>query len=113
MWNEYLKDEEACCSPYGNLTLGVVVVAGQFAGFVKVYAEGGFVGLIPNSEYSSESFVPGGYGLLGFEFYPGKRTCYFIEAGGVCTGAKADDLPVTPFYSNGFLISTGIRFHIK
>lgn len=113
MWNEHLKDEKVTWSPYGNVTLGAVVVAGHFAGFIKAYAEGGFAGLFPSSEFSTESFVFGGYGLFGFEFYPGKRSCYFIEAGGIGTGATADKIPTNPIYSNGFIISTGLRFHIK
>ena len=113
MWNEHLKDEKSTMSPYGNMTLGAVVVAGRFAGFIKAYAEGGLVGIFPSSEFSDESFVFGGYGLLGFEFYPGKRSCYFIEGGGIGTGATADIIPTEPFYSNGFLISVSMRFHIK
>ena len=113
MWTEHLKDEKITWSPYGNVTLGAVVVAGHFAGFIKAYAEGGFVGLFPSSEFSSESFVFGGYGLFGFEFYPGKRSCYFIEAGGIGTAATADKMPTSPIYSNGFIISTGLRIHIK
>ena len=60
-----------------------------------------------------KDFVLGGYGLLGFEFYPHRKGCYFIELGGVGTGATADKIPSSPIYSNGFLISTGIRFHLR
>ena len=38
-----------------------------------------------------------------------KSINYFIELGGVGTGAKADKIAFKPIYSNGFLIDVGFR----
>ena len=113
MYNEHLKDEKITWTPYYNLSLGVVGVTAYVAGSIKLYGEGGLIALIPSSDFSDKNFVLGGYGVFGFEFYPGTRGCYFIELGGVGTGATADKIPSNPIYSNGFLISTGTRFHIR
>ena len=51
-------------------------------------------------------------GLLGFEFLANQRLSYFVELGGMGTGAKADKTPLKPIYSNGFTASTGIRFRL-
>ncbi|MBC8485793.1 MAG: hypothetical protein H8D45_07100, partial [Bacteroidetes bacterium] len=77
--------------------------------FIRLYGEGGIISLFPSDEFSSEEFVFGGYGLFGFEFYMNSRSNYFIEIGGVGTGATADNITNEPIYSNGLLISTGFR----
>ena len=51
----------------------------------------------------------GGYGLFGFEFFMNSRNNYFIEIGGVGTGAVADKVANSPIYSNGLLINVGFR----
>lgn len=113
MYNEHLQGDKITWTPYANISIGVVGVTAYVAGSIKLYGEGGFIGIIPSSDFSGKDFVLGGYGLLGFEFYPNRKGCYFIELGGVGTGATADKVPSSPIYSNGFLISTGIRFHLR
>ncbi len=111
MWNEHLNGEsEVTWSPYSNLSLGVVGVAGEIGSFARLYAEGGLIFLFPSDDFSSENSVSGGYGLFGFEFFMNKHSNYFIEMGGIGTGAKADKVPTKPIYSNGLLLSTGFRF---
>jgi hypothetical protein len=44
---------------------------------------------------------------------PAVPVSYFIELGGIGVGANADKVPGKPIYSNGFLISVGVRGYIK
>lgn len=112
MFHEHLFDAETTWSPYVNATLGVSGNTGSVGNFIRLYGEGGVIGLFPSDEFSSESFEFGGYGLFGFEFFMSPRSNYFIEIGAAGTGAKADELPNNPIYSNGMMISTGFRFHL-
>lgn len=81
---------------------------------INLYSEGGVVFLFPNNSFSDESIGFGGYGLFGFEFFFTENTrrnpSYFIELGGIGTGAVANKIVSNPIYSNGFLISVGYRF---
>ena len=81
---------------------------------IGLYAEGGLIILYPNTSFSSKSSEFGGYGLFGFEFFFTEDTkrnpSYFIELGGIGTGAYADKIISNPIYANGFLISVGYRF---
>ncbi len=81
---------------------------------MNLYSEGGIVLLYPNSSFSDESVNFGGYGLFGFEFFFTENTnrnpSYFIELGGIGTGAVANKIVSNPIYANGFLISVGYRF---
>jgi hypothetical protein len=81
---------------------------------INLYSEGGVVFLYPNSSFSDESLNFGGYGVFGFEFFFTENTSrnpsYFIELGGIGTGAVANKIISNPIYSNGFLISVGYRF---
>ena len=113
MYLEHLKNENITWTPYSNISIGVVGVTAYISGFIKLYGEGGLITILPSSDFSNKDMVFGGYGLFGFEFYPWQKGCYFIELGGVGTGATADKVLSNPIYSNGFLISTGFRFHIK
>lgn len=79
---------------------------------LHVYGEGGSMLLLPNSKFSTNQFVIGGYGLFGFEFKPKSKLAYFIELGGVGTGAIADKVTAKPIYSNGFMTSTGFRLYL-
>lgn len=112
-FHEHVQNNETTWTPYFNTSLGLVAVSGTVADVIRLYSEGGVVGLFPSDEFSSENFVFGGYGLFGFEFFMSDRNNYFIEIGGVGTGAKADQLPAAPVYSNGLLISTGFRIHFR
>ncbi len=111
MFHEHVKNDETVWTPYFNASFGVVGFAGTAGDFIRLYGEGGILCLLPSDEFSSDNFVMGGYGLLGFEFFFIKQMNYFIEAGGVGTGAKADKLPNKPIYSNGFMIGTGLRMY--
>jgi len=112
LWNEHLAGKEMTWSQYSNLSIGVVSVAGEIGNFMRLYGEGGFLMLFPNSDFSSEGIEMGGYGLFGFEFFFYPKGNYFIEIGGVGTGATADKVPGNPIYSNGLLINAGFRFQL-
>lgn len=109
MFHEHLKDSITTWTPYSNLSLGLIGFGGMVTPGIRIYGEGGVMLLLPSSSFSSRSVNIGGYGLFGFEFYPYNSFCYFIELGGIGTGAVADRLPYQPIYSNGFSISTGFR----
>lgn len=96
-------------SPYYNLSFGVFGQRSMIAEKIALYGEGGVIGILPNSDFSDEDFVFGGYGLFGFEFYFDQNFSYYFEAGGVGTDATADKLPGEPIYSNGFLMNVGFR----
>lgn len=110
MWNEHLDpDGLSTWSNYSNLSIGIVGVGGQIGNSIRLYGEGGLIFLFPSSNFSSESAEMGGYGLFGFEFYLNPHGTYFIEIGGVGTGAREDKLASQAIYSNGLLIDTGFR----
>lgn len=81
---------------------------------INLYSEGGIVLLYPNRSFSDESVNFGGYGIFGFEFFftedTNRNPSYFIELGGIGTGAVANKIISNPIYSNGFLIAVGFRF---
>ena len=111
MWNEHLDNNiESTWSEYSNVSLGITALAGKVGENVKVYGEGGVIYIMPSSNFSTESYDLGGYGLFGFEFYFHPNFSYYIELGGMGTGAKADKVPGEPIYSNGFTTSVGFRF---
>ena len=68
--------------------------------------------ILPNSDFSNKSSEFGGYGVFGFEFKSRPIFGYYIELGGVGTGAIADELATNPIYSNGFLTKVGLRIGI-
>ncbi len=113
MFHEHVTETQTTTwTPYSNASLGLVGVVGH-VGNVRLYSEGGVIGLFPSDEFSSERTNFGGYGLFGFEFFFNNSGNYFIEIGGVGTGAKADKLPSQPIFSNGLIIGTGFRFHLE
>ena len=110
MWNEHLNsDGETTWTAYSNVSLGFVSIAREIGDFARLYGEGGIILLLPPDTFSAERTELGGYGLFGCEFYLKNNANYFIEIGGVGTGAQADKVPNKPIYSNGLLISTGFR----
>lgn len=113
MFYEHVKNGTTTWSPYANMTLGLIGIGGTIADFIRLYGEGGVVFLMPAESFTNEDFVIGGYGLFGFEFFMDKGINYFIEIGGVGTGAVADKIPAEPIYSNGLVISTGFRFYLR
>lgn len=109
MFQEHFQNQGTTWTPYLNTTLGVAGMTGTVGEFIRLYGEGGVIGLFPSDEFSSESFEFGGYGLFGFEFHMNLHSNYFIEIGAVGTGAQADQVFGNPIYSNGLTISTGFR----
>jgi len=109
MFYEHVKGNETTWTPYSNVSLGLIGVGGKAGDFIRLYGEGGIIFLFPADKFSKEDFVFGGYGLFGFEFYISKKVNYFIEIGGIGSGAKADLIMNQPIYSNGLLISAGVR----
>lgn len=113
MYNENVQNSITQWTPYTNLSLGLVGVSGKIGEYIRLYGEGGILGLIPSNKFSSNQFEIGGYGLFGFEFFMKKNCNYFIEIGGVGTGATEDKIVLQPIYSNGLLISSGFRMQLK
>ena len=109
MFNQHIENNETTWTPYSNLSIGVLGISGKVGEHIRLYGEGGIIGLFPSEEFSSENFELGGYGLFGFEFFMSQNDNYFIEIGGMGSGAAADNIPGSPIYSNGLLISVGYR----
>ena len=118
MFNQHPDDDNTTTwSPYGNYSLGFLGVGGVAGGFVRLYGEGGILLVTPPGAISTSSVEIGGYGVFGFEFFMSSHeetpVSYFIELGGVGTGATADKIPGQPIFSNGFLISVGFRGYFR
>jgi len=113
MFNENVQNANTTWTPYFSMSLGLIGVGGKVGDFIRLYGEGGIIGIKPSNEFSTQNFVFGGYGLFGFEFFMNNSSNYFIEIGGVGTGAKANKIVTQPIYSNGLLISAGFRIHLK
>lgn len=97
---------------YHVLKLGAVGIGGTLHDIIRLYGEGGVTAVLPDASMSKESAVIGGYGLFGFEFMVRHNLVYFIELGGIGTGATAEKLPQKPIYTNGFMASAGLRVHL-
>lgn len=113
MYNENVQNGDTEWTPYANVSVGLIGGGGMVGDHIRLYGEGGFIGLIPSDQFSSDNFVFGGYGFFGFEFFNSRSNNYFIEIGGVGTGAHADKIENNPVYSNGLVISTGLRIYLK
>lgn len=108
-WLEHVKGTKTTWTGYQNYQFGVRTRSSVIGEKIFIYGEGGLMVLLPNSGFSSKKTLYGGYGLFGFEFKPYPYFSYFLELGGVGTGARADKLATEPFYSNGFLTNVGFR----
>jgi hypothetical protein len=113
MFNQNVIDGLSDWIPYSNISLGFIGVGRRLSENIRLYGEGGLVALFPSNRFSSNDVVIGGYGLFGFEFFFSKGGNYFIEIGGIGTGATADKVETKPIYSNGLTISAGLRFFLK
>jgi hypothetical protein len=113
MYNQNVVDGQSQWMTYSNVSLGMIGVAAVINNSIRLYGEGGVLVVFPSSKFSNESFVMGGYGLFGFEFFFSRSGNYFIELGGIGAGTTADKIETKPIYSNGFSISTGFRFSFK
>jgi hypothetical protein len=94
-------------SPYGQFTLGLTGWGMDLPGGLRAYGEGGLAFLTLN-ELSSKPVSLGGYGAFGLEYKVGGPMMFFLEMGGMGTGATADQLPGQPIVSNGFWASGGL-----
>lgn len=114
MWNEFLPsgEVETVWSSYSNSQLGILQKTPVIKGKINLYSEGGATILFPNDKFSEKENVVGGYGLFGFEFLPRDNFNYFIEFGGIGTGAQTEKAEIMGVYSNGFLMSVGMRFSL-
>jgi len=100
---------------YHNIRVGMVSGGFMINHAIRLYGEGGVAFLISPSELTATAVYSGGYGLFGFEFFastPKNNFSYFIELGGIGTGATAEKLPGSPMYSNGFMSSVGFRIYL-
>src|SRR5690606_18721019 len=52
LFHEHLKSEETTWTPYSHASLGVIGVVG-YVGDIRLYSEGGVVGLFPSDAFSS------------------------------------------------------------
>lgn len=111
-WLEHFDGTETVWTTYQSFQVGFRSRSTIISDKIYIYGEGGFMVLLPNSEFSTESINFGGYGLFGFEFKPASKFAYFIELGGMGSGAVADKVPGKPIYSNGFITTVGFRIGI-
>lgn len=113
-WLNHQNDaQQETWTEYGMIQLGFQYHH-MITNRIKLYTEGGMVGLIPNAAFSTDVFKVGGYGVFGFEFLftegEGRDWAYFLELGGTGTGARANRTLANQFYATGFLVSVGFRF---
>jgi hypothetical protein len=81
----------------------------------SLYGKAGIVGVVPTDDVAEDYDVGfGALGAFGFEFFFSEQRTgsYFIELGGVGTGAEADALGGEPIYANGFLANVGVRYYL-
>ena len=97
--------------PYYSFQFGTIATVAMIAKCIRVYGAGGMIILFPNSTVSSNKTEFGGYGSWGFEFIINPRMSYYLELGGVGTGARADKAAGKSLYSNGFLTTAGMHFY--
>ena len=102
--------------PFGHSR--VVVESGHRVGRapLRLYGFGGAMLVFRSERLSDEVLAVAGIGGFGFEFFPPTNTIdapvsYFIEIGGVGSGARATNLPGHPILLNGFLVQSGVRFY--
>lgn len=95
---------------YGTLRLGLLGGSEIVQELIRLYGEGGLLGVLPSAGIGSR-VCWGGYGLLGIELFGSPRFCYFLELGGASPDARADHLPGRPTYATGFLLGGGVRLH--
>jgi len=106
--------EEADWSPYTNVRLGVASAGAVICESIRIYGEGGAVLILPNDVFSDTNATLGAYGVFGFEFFmEGGSSSFFFEAGGLGVDDTVAEKSVgSPIYSNGFLLSTGMRVYL-
>lgn len=113
MYHQAVIDGRTDWIQYSNFSLGLIGVGGHVTERIRLYGEGGVIAVLPSGLMSDEDATLGGYGIFGFEFFFERFGNYFVEIGGVGSGAVADNLVNEPIYSNGMILSTGFRFFLK
>ncbi|AEJ20393.1 hypothetical protein [Gracilinema caldarium] len=97
--------------PYYAIRTGLIGGSFMQSADIRLYGEGGFLFLFPDTSFDSASFRLGGYGHFGFEFFlsttPGSGS-YFIEVGSNAIDAKS---LAGNHYLNGFATTCGFRFY--
>ncbi len=98
--------------PYTVYKLGLIGASTVVNDLFRLYSEGGFLYIVPNSRFSGKTSC-GGYGHFGFEFFMDKNapSCFFIELGSVGSGIKAEKIAGKPYYAAGFAVAAGFRYH--
>ena len=102
--------------PFGHSR--VVVESGHRVGRapLRLYGFGGALLVFQSERLSDNVLAVAGIGGFGFEFFAPTSTInapvsYFIEIGGVGSGARATNLPGHPILLNGFMVQSGLRFY--
>jgi hypothetical protein len=99
---------------YGYGTLSLMAGITSPTPTTNLYGKAGIVGVIPSDDVARDYDVGlGALGAFGFEFFfsEERNGSYFIELGGVGTGAEADAMAGEPIYANGFLANVGVRYY--
>ena len=104
---------ESAWAPYSLVRVGIVRSA-PIGRLLRFYGGGGFALILPTHRVSEDAARGGGYGLTGLEIAmpEGTRTRWFVELGGMGSGARADRLEHSPIYANGFTIGWGFRYRL-
>ena len=102
-------------TPYGHARFVLETGYHLHGAPIRLYAFGGPQLLFLPSRLSNDAVSVGGVGGMGFEFFFNnaereKNASYFIELGGIGSGAIASSLPGRPSVGNGFLATVGFRF---
>jgi hypothetical protein len=102
--------------PFGQSR--VVVESGHRVGRapLRLYGFGGAMLIFRSERLSDDLLAVAGIGGFGFEFFMPTNTMnapasYFIEIGGVGSGARATKIPGRPILLNGFVVEAGVRFY--
>lgn len=98
-------------TPFYTTAIGISNAPEQVTKAVALYWEGGVMAIFPDSKFARPNTQWAGYGLFGFNFSFDPSFCYFLEAGGIGSGAIADKSDNKRVYSNGFLIQVGFKIH--
>jgi hypothetical protein len=104
----FYNGNDAPWQPYGIARIAVEAGRKLSGAPIRLYGFGGTTALFLPERLSSNVVRVGGIGGFGFEFLD-RHMSYFLEAGGIGTGAQADKLPGAPVFANGFLIAVGFR----
>ena len=83
---------------------------------LRLYGFGGAILIFRSERLSNDVLALAGTGGFGFEFFAptsmmNAPVSYFIEIGGVGSGARATNLPGQPILLNGFVLQSGLRFY--